>query len=840
MDNLIPKLYREYGLYVNESRAFPLSQDGLKPVERRILLSAYQVAKDKFVKSVRVDAHCLVGKTKIKITNGIKTIEELYKENYRNFYIFGYDLKLNKPIITKADCVSLTKFVNKIIRITTESGIIECTEDHLWLTKEGEYKETKELIIDDSLEVMEFGIPDKNNIFKNNWVGCYPYEVVENNGNFYKSHFLADEYNCKNNLEILFELIDGFDRHHKDKNILNNDPDNITRMIVGDHLKLHYNFWFNYKNGKIFLSENGKRIQREHPEIAKALVEFTKQKSIDDPTWLSNNGKKCWNNLNEEDRKKLSRKIGDGIRKFYRENGSEEKSKKTIEYWKQDSELVKIHREKNRSAGVITSKKNFENNHKIKILKTLKKIIDKNLDLNEETYNSNREKLYPLYNKILKYFNSYEEANEEAKKYTNHTILNIEEINLETPIPVYDIINSENYHNFVVMFDDNTGVISHNCLGHYHPHSTVYQSIVQLVHQGFLDGQGNFGNNIGLEPSPAAAMRYTECKLSKFINNIAFRLIDYVPWGESELDDEPEYIPSMFPLCLLGKEYTVGIGFGYKTLIPCYTPEDLKSRLFYLLGKTKEKPIIKPITDCKILSTDKDFEELLTTGKAVISFQGIHKIDNVKSKAVIKNWPPGKRFESILSKFDKELTNQDIGFIDESSKDNGGTHIVFEVLKSRNKNDIFRTFSKKLGDVLKGSISFEMIVVDSESRTPKLMSVDEMLLKTYNMYKATNEIMLKSEEKRFKDLINENKLIQKIKPSLSKQLQSKETDVDKIIDAISADTFIDRNVVKDIIQKHRISKLLSVKNDLKELEIRIVDIVDCIKNIDKFVLKQYT
>jgi len=71
-----------------------------------------------------------------------------------------------------------------------------------------EYKETKELIIDDSLEVMEFGIPDKNNIFKNNRVGCYPYEVVENNGNFYKSHFLADEYNCKNNLEILFELID--------------------------------------------------------------------------------------------------------------------------------------------------------------------------------------------------------------------------------------------------------------------------------------------------------------------------------------------------------------------------------------------------------------------------------------------------------------------------------------------------------------------------------------------------------------------------------------------------------------------------------------------------------
>jgi DNA gyrase/topoisomerase IV subunit A len=59
LDKLIPKLYKEYGMYINKFRALPLDIDGLKPVERRVLLSAYQIARDKYVKSARVDGHTL-------------------------------------------------------------------------------------------------------------------------------------------------------------------------------------------------------------------------------------------------------------------------------------------------------------------------------------------------------------------------------------------------------------------------------------------------------------------------------------------------------------------------------------------------------------------------------------------------------------------------------------------------------------------------------------------------------------------------------------------------------------------------------------------------------------
>jgi len=376
-------------------------------------------------------------------------------------------------------------------------------------------------------------------------------------------------------------------------------------------------------------------------------------------------------------------------------------------------------------------------------------------------------------------------------------------------------------------------------IGNFHPHSSCYSTIVQLVHQGFLDGQGNFGNNIGVEESPAAAMRYTECKLSKRIYDIALRLIDNVKWIESELDDEPEHFPTMFPLCLLGQEYTTGIGFGYRTLIPCYELNDLKKRLFYLIGKTKENPIIKPISNCKILSPEKDLETLLTTGKATISFQGIFKVDNVKCKAVIKNWPPGKRFETILGKFEKELTNQDIGYTDESSRENQGTHIVFEVLKQRNRDEIFKSFIKKLSDVLIGSVSFETVVLDHITKNVRNSSVDEMLINTFKNYLRINMLMLKSNEVKAIDAISEVKLLEKVKPSLSKYLKNKELDVNQIIEQISVEVKEDKNRIKELFQKYRITKLLTFKADFDDLNGKLTSIQNNIKNIGDFVVGQY-
>jgi DNA gyrase/topoisomerase IV subunit A len=49
MDTLVPNSYRKYGKYVNSFRSFPLKEDGLKPVERRLLLTTHLIAREKHV-----------------------------------------------------------------------------------------------------------------------------------------------------------------------------------------------------------------------------------------------------------------------------------------------------------------------------------------------------------------------------------------------------------------------------------------------------------------------------------------------------------------------------------------------------------------------------------------------------------------------------------------------------------------------------------------------------------------------------------------------------------------------------------------------------------------------
>jgi DNA gyrase/topoisomerase IV subunit A len=376
--------------------------------------------------------------------------------------------------------------------------------------------------------------------------------------------------------------------------------------------------------------------------------------------------------------------------------------------------------------------------------------------------------------------------------------------------------------------------IDGHTIGHYSPHGSAYGTIVQMFHQGFLDGQGNFGTYVGVENDPPAAMRYTECRLAKKTLEMAFKLIDYVPWEESELDDEPVHLPTMFPFCLLGTRPTTGIGFGYKTYIPCFKINDLHDRLLYLLGKIKEKPIIKPISDCHILSSNEEIEQLLTTGKASIKIQGVVKVDKMNCKATIHSWPPGKRFESILAKFEKELCAQDIGWIDLSTTE---TKIVFEVIKQRNRDLIFTDFIKKLQDVLLGSIPFEMIMVD-KAKNVKLMSVDEMLLNTYNVYKNINVDMLNSEIKRYMKNIDENMLLAKIKPILSIYLKT-DTPIDEIALKTSEVLKVEVNIIKELFQKYNIKKLLTVKDDITELNNKLKQTNDYLKNIDEFVISQY-
>ena len=92
-----------------------------------------------------------------------------------------------------------------------------------------------------------------------------------------------------------------------------------------------------------------------------------------------------------------------------------------------------------------------------------------------------------------------------------------------------------------------------DCIGRYHPHGdqSTYGTLQQLVHRGFVHGEGNWGSP-GIDDDPAAAMGYTECKLEKWVEDFAFKYIKYVERYNIEYGDEPLSLPCPIPLGLIG------------------------------------------------------------------------------------------------------------------------------------------------------------------------------------------------------------------------------------------------------------------------------------------------
>ncbi len=371
-------------------------------------------------------------------------------------------------------------------------------------------------------------------------------------------------------------------------------------------------------------------------------------------------------------------------------------------------------------------------------------------------------------------------------------------------------------------------------IGHYHPHGETYGTIVSLVRRGFLIGQGNFGSNVGVQSVDAAAPRYTECKLSPRTLEMAFKYVKHVEWVDTELSDkEPVYLPTMFPICLMGNEYTQGIGFGYKTFIPCFSTKDLKRRLMWLLGVTKTEPVIHPKTDCTITANNKVIKTLLKSGKAKIDVTGVIEEVPHQNKVILKSWPPGKRFESFLKKFQAELDSNMVGFTDLSVED---TQIVFQVIRQRSRDSIYQDFVAKLKEMLVGLISFDMVMVN-ENHEVVVTGVDTLLKNSYANYKKAVKTKLERDIEDIKQLSQDYKLLVLMRPALKKHMTGK-TNVKEKIKLISKQSQVPVAAVERLL-KLNIRKLLTMEVDLDELDKRLREIQANVRDIDNYVLDKY-
>ena len=174
-------------------------------------------------------------------------------------------------------------------------------------------------------------------------------------------------------------------------------------------------------------------------------------------------------------------------------------------------------------------------------------------------------------------------------------------------------------------------------LGKYHPHGdvAVYDALVRMA-QDFssgtplIDGHGNFGS---VDADPAAAMRYTECKLTKvaedaILGDIQLDTVDFVPNFDGN-EDEPAVLPTKIPFLLVNGG--AGIAVGMATNIP---PHNLGEILDACVEITKSREDgARKVTDRKLLKLvpGPDFP----TGGIIMGSEGAQKLYKTGNGGVI-------------------------------------------------------------------------------------------------------------------------------------------------------------------------------------------------------------
>ncbi|MBR6239013.1 MAG: DNA gyrase subunit A [Lachnospiraceae bacterium] len=282
-------------------------------------------------------------------------------------------------------------------------------------------------------------------------------------------------------------------------------------------------------------------------------------------------------------------------------------------------------------------------------------------------------------------------------------------------------------------------------MGKYHPHgdSSIYGALVNMAQDWsfrypLVDGHGNFGS---VDGDGAAAMRYTEARLSKIsmemLADINKDTVDFVP-NFDETEKEPVVLPSKYPNLLVNG--TTGIAVGMATNIPPHNLREVVSAVAKIIDNKIEEdrdtdieeilPLVKAPdfpTGGIILGT-KSSEEAYRTGRAKIKVRAvcnIETLENGKNQIVVTELPYMVNKARLIEKIAELHKDKRIDGItdlrDESDRE--GMRIVIELRKDVNANVLLNKLYKhtQLQD------TFGVIMLALVGNQPKVMSLLDML-----------------------------------------------------------------------------------------------------------------
>jgi len=278
-----------------------------------------------------------------------------------------------------------------------------------------------------------------------------------------------------------------------------------------------------------------------------------------------------------------------------------------------------------------------------------------------------------------------------------------------------------------------------NVIGNYHPHgdSSVYEAMVRLSQDWKMNVPlvSMHGNNGSIDGDSAAAMRYTEARLSLLaellLKNIDKETVDFIP-NFDDTDSEPTVLPARYPNLLVNG--STGISAGYATDIPPHNFNEVIDATIYLIGHPKAS-----VEDLMQFIKGPDFpggaivqgidgiKAALTNGKGKIVIRS--KVERTKKRdklmLVITEIPYEVNKANLVRQMDEIRLNKKIDGIQEirDESDRTGLRIIVEMRKDANVEAIENYFYKNT-DL---QINYNYNMVSIFHGHPMLMGVREML-----------------------------------------------------------------------------------------------------------------
>ena len=282
-------------------------------------------------------------------------------------------------------------------------------------------------------------------------------------------------------------------------------------------------------------------------------------------------------------------------------------------------------------------------------------------------------------------------------------------------------------------------------MGKYHPHgdSSIYGALVNMAQDWatrypMVDGHGNFGS---VDGDGAAAMRYTEARLSKIsmemLADINKDTVDFAP-NFDETEKEPVVMPARYPNLLVNG--TSGIAVGMATNIPPHNLREVVSAIVKIIDNIIEEDrttdleeilgIVKGPdfpTGAEILGT-RGIDEAYRTGRGKIRVRAVSNIEtlpNGKSEIIVTEIPymvnKARLIENIAALVRDKKIDGITGIADHSNRE--GMRICIELRRDANTNVILNQLYKhtQMQD------TFGVIMLALVNNQPKVMNLLEML-----------------------------------------------------------------------------------------------------------------